>query len=79
MTIADKNEVWLLEIVGYYTERYLAHKLAALREARIDRLILCIDAERNCGAGELPPHAAVIPFRRRIDPGDVLRILEAGP
>ena len=38
--------------------------------------MLCIDRELNCGAGELPPHASVVWFRKRIDPGAVLAAIE---
>ncbi len=67
---------WLLEIVGYWTDEYIRDKLAALRAAQVENLIVCIDAERNCGDDELPAHAALVQFRRRIDPKDVLRIIE---
>jgi hypothetical protein len=31
------------------------------------------------GDDELPAHAALVQFRRRIDPKDVLRIIESAP
>ncbi len=67
---------WLLEIVGFWTAEYLAGKLRALRAARIDNLILCIDQERNCSEQQLPGNAIVVPYRRRIDPAAVLKALE---
>ena len=66
---------WLLEIVGFWTPAYLQHKLRRLRAARLENLVLCIDAERNCGDGELPPGAAVIRYRRHIDVDQVLAVL----
>lgn len=63
---------FLLEIVGFWTPEYLERKLASLRSAGIANLILCIDEERNCAEAELPLGAAVVRFRRRIDPTAVL-------
>ena len=73
----NRERRWLLEIVGYWTEEYIRNKLTSLREARVDNLIVCIDADRNCGSDQLPPNASVIHFRRRVDPAEVLRIVEA--
>jgi predicted nuclease of restriction endonuclease-like RecB superfamily len=67
---------WLLEIMGFWTPDYVDRKLAHLRAARCDELILCLDADRDCGQGELPSGARLVPFRRRIDPTDVLRIID---
>lgn len=67
---------WLLEIVGYWTADYLERKLVALREARIENLILCIDEARGCGEEELPASAKVLRFRRSVDARAVLAILE---
>lgn len=64
---------WLLEIVGFWTAGYLADKLRALRLAKIEDLILCIDEDRNCSVEELPDNAVVVRYRRRIDPAAVLR------
>lgn len=65
----------LLEIVGFWTPEYLAHKFASLRAARIDNLILAVDKDRQCAPGDLPAGARVIWYRKRIDPKDVLAIL----
>ncbi len=67
---------WLLEIVGFWTPQYLDHKLGALRRARLENLIVCIDADRNCEEREFPSHARVIRYRKKIDPADVLSIIE---
>ena len=67
---------WLLEIVGFWTRDYLVEKLRRLRAAEIPNLILCIDEDRNAGEGDVPRSAAVVPFRRRIYPAAVLRILD---
>lgn len=65
---------WLVEIVGFWTPEYLATKLARLREARIENLVLCIDEARNVGEGDLPLGARLVRYRRRVD---VRRVLEA--
>ena len=72
----DPDRCWLLEIVGFWTPHYLEKKLRRLRQARLPRFILCIDAERNCSSDQLPELARVVTFRRRIDPAAVLRIIE---
>jgi predicted nuclease of restriction endonuclease-like RecB superfamily len=67
---------WLLEIVGFWTPEYVARKLALLRAAGLPDLILCIDEERSCEDADLPASARVVRFRRRIDAGAVLRVVE---
>lgn len=73
----DPRRRWLVEVIGFWTPEYLARKLALLRAARIANLIVCIDQERNCGDGDLLPAAAIVRYRRRIDPADVLRAIDA--
>jgi predicted nuclease of restriction endonuclease-like RecB superfamily len=73
---SDERRRWLLEIVGFWTADYVRSKLDRLRRARVPNLILCLDADRNCGSTDLPPGTPVIRFRRRIDPRLVLSTLE---
>jgi predicted nuclease of restriction endonuclease-like RecB superfamily len=75
----DATRRWLLEIAGFWTTDYIAHKLDRLRAAGLDRLILCLDASRDCGRAAVPEHARVVWFRQRVDPSDVLAIIEANP
>jgi predicted nuclease of restriction endonuclease-like RecB superfamily len=63
---------FLVEIMGFWSADYLARKLALLRQANLDNLILCIDEARACGEGELPAGGRIVRFRRRIDPLAVL-------
>jgi uncharacterized protein len=70
------GERWLLEIVGYWTAGYVRRKLSALRAARIDRLIVCIDEERCCGEEPLELDAWVVRYRRKVDPRAVLEIVD---
>jgi predicted nuclease of restriction endonuclease-like RecB superfamily len=71
----DKSRRWLLEIVGFWTQRYLTEKLERLRAAGIERLVLCIDQNRHCAEGDLPPDARTIRYKKRIDPQAVLAIV----
>jgi uncharacterized protein len=72
----DTSRRFLLEIVGFWTPGYLRNKLDRLRRASCAPLVLCIDGNLNCGAGELPPHAHIVWFRKRIDPRAVLEVIE---
>jgi len=71
----DAGRRWLLEIVGFWTADYLARKLLQYRSAHLSNLILCIDEDRSCTAGDLPAGALVVRFRRRVDAAAVLRLL----
>jgi predicted nuclease of restriction endonuclease-like RecB superfamily len=68
----------LLEIVGFWTRRALARKLALARAAELP-LLLCVDLTRNCGRADVPEDARVLPFIGRIDPRAVQAALEAAP
>ena len=65
-----------MEIAGFWTPEYVERKLMHLRDADLEGFILCLDAERNCSTDELPERARVIRYRRRIDPSDVLAIID---
>jgi predicted nuclease of restriction endonuclease-like RecB superfamily len=71
----QRGRRWLLEIAGFWTEEYVRTKLARLRAARLANLILCLDEERCCSQADLPA-GPLIRFRRRIDPAEVLKIIE---
>jgi hypothetical protein len=73
----DPGRQWWLEIVGFWTPRYLEKKLAGLRQAGLQRMILCVDADRACSEEELPRGAELVRFRRRIDVAEVLAVMEA--
>jgi predicted nuclease of restriction endonuclease-like RecB superfamily len=65
----------LIEIVGFWTPQYLTAKLEKLRQAEAVCL-LCVDTDRACALGDLPPHLPVLRFHRRIDAAAVLREAE---
>jgi hypothetical protein len=73
----DRARCVLLEIVGFWTPRYLRSKLESLRDARAPSLILCIDESLNCADDALPESAHIIRYKRRIDPAAVLAMVEA--
>ncbi len=72
----DGSRRFLLEIVGFWTPDYLHEKLARLRALPQIPLVLCIDRGLNCSAADLPPHARVVWFKKRIDPRSVLAVIE---
>ena len=72
----DRARRFLLEIVGFWTPEYLADKLRRFRAAGLERVILCIDVRRRCSEADLPVAAKVVRYKRRIDPRDVLAILQ---
>ena len=67
---------WWLEIVGYWTTDYLAHKLASYRAANLPRVILCIDANRSLADHELPRDARLVRFEKRVPVEQILAIIE---
>lgn len=67
----------VVEIVGFWTREYLEKKLAALRKANVENLIICVDAERGCSEGDLSIGARVLRFKRKIDPAAVLALANA--
>lgn len=70
------NQSYVVEIVGFWTREYLEKRLESLRTARIDRLILCVDADRNCGDADLPADARIVRFRKRVPAAAVLALIE---
>lgn len=72
------GERYWLEVIGFWTPEYLAHKLDQLRRARLSGLILCVDAARQCDAGELDALGSIVRFRRKIDARDVIAIVDPG-
>jgi uncharacterized protein len=72
----DTSKRFLLEIVGFWTPDYLREKLNRLRHLPDAPLVLCINRTLNCGAGELPAHARIVWFQKKIDPAAVLAAIE---
>lgn len=74
----DPRRRYLIEIVGFWTTEYLTRKLAALRALHSHTLIICIDETLGCDDSELPEHAQVVRYRRRVRAEDVLAAIGAG-
>ncbi|MBI3294836.1 MAG: DUF790 family protein [Deltaproteobacteria bacterium] len=72
----DPDNKWWLEIVGFWTPEYLEKKLRRLRAAKLERLILCLSENLNCGNDTLPRGCRVVWFKRAIEPMNVLYIIE---
>jgi len=72
----DPTHRVLLEIVGFWTPRYLRDKLARLRAAGRQDLILCIDESLNCASEDLPDSRRVLRYKRRIDARLALSLVE---
>jgi uncharacterized protein len=65
----------LVEIVGYYTPEYLASKLRVLREAGLERIILCVDETLSCDDAEFSA-SEVLRYRRRVDAAALIAAAE---
>jgi len=74
----DPRRRFLVEILGFWTPEYVSRKLETLRAARIGNLILCIDEARRCSEVDIPRHALVVRFRKKVDASKLLEILEDG-
>jgi hypothetical protein len=73
----DPTRRALLEIVGFWTPRYLQAKLERLRVAGAPDLILCVDDSLNCTNDALTDVRHLVRFKRRIDVRVVLAMIEA--
>ncbi len=70
---------WWVEIVGYWTADYLAHKLASYRAANLPHVILCVDASRSLAEHELPRDARLVRFAKRVPVDQILAIIDDDP
>lgn len=61
----DAAETWL-EVLGFSTEAFLEHRLAAYRAAGIDRVVLCVDQARRADAAA--HRHEIVPYARRVEP-----------
>ena len=65
----------LVLILGFFTRDYLQDKLRALRSPGAPDVVLCVDRKKSLSRAELPEHAQVLGFERRIDARALLRAL----
>ncbi|MEZ4329270.1 MAG: DUF790 family protein [Polyangiales bacterium] len=75
----DAERHGLVEIVGFYTQDYLSRKLAQMRNERLSRLVLCIDESLQVSDSDLPRHAQVVRFKKRVSVMDVIQAIERLP
>lgn len=61
----------LVELVGYYTAEYLENKLRKLREARVDKLVVCVDEALACSDQEVRADV-VLRYKKRVDAAALL-------
>jgi hypothetical protein len=66
----------LVEIVGFWTEDYLAAKAGRLERSGRRDVVLCVDEDRCTAARELAPSLDVVPYRKRIDPHQVVAAID---
>lgn len=66
------DQMWCIEIVGYWTAEYLTAKLAS----HTGNVILCIDASRSLSKDTLPAEARIVRYEGRVPIQDVVAILE---
>lgn len=67
---------WLVEIVGYWTAEYLAHKIERLRRSGRGDILVLVDEKLACGAGDFPSQPHVLLFRGRVDVEAVAEVVE---
>lgn len=69
--LRHEGRTWLVEIVGFWTPEYVQRKFDAYRGSGV---LLCVDERLGCGRPS-ESDLAVVWFRRRIDPEQVLEAL----
>jgi uncharacterized protein len=69
------DQYWV-EIVGFWTPEYLAKKLEQLAQARLERMIVCVDVSHERAAGQLEAIGRVVRYKRRVDARDVIAIVD---
>ncbi len=71
----DPNQTWFLEIIGIWMPDYLKRKFDAIRMAKLDRFILCIDHSRNYSDQTLPPNTTCVFFKKRVAMSSIRSLL----
>ncbi len=69
------NKTWLLEIMGFWTEAYIRHKIETFKNLKHQNFILCLSRKLNCGESVFPEHFKIVYFSRKIDPEEVYKII----
>ncbi len=71
------EDAYFLEFIGFWTRASLEERLASLRAAGVERLLLCVDDARACDQGEPAPDPRVVRFRKRLEPERLLQALSS--
>jgi len=71
----DSTKLFWLEIIGFWTTDYIRNKTQKLIKANLNNLILCVNESLRCDTGQLPQHATVLFFKKRVSIPEVLRII----
>ncbi len=74
-TLTRGSDRVLVEIVGYYTPEYLASKLRVLREAGLERIVVCVDESLACDRADFRA-SAVLPYRGHVDAAALIAAAE---
>jgi predicted nuclease of restriction endonuclease-like RecB superfamily len=70
----DPARRWALEVLGFWTPRYIEDRSRRYREAGLEGVILCVDDRLRCADGELPPGVHLVRYRGRVPAREVLRL-----
>ncbi len=68
---------WFLEIVGFWTPRYLERKLEGYRAAAIQNLILCVADDLACSESDFPTGAHMFRYHRVVDARLVFDVIQS--
>jgi predicted nuclease of restriction endonuclease-like RecB superfamily len=70
--MVDQRDRCYVEIVGFSTAGYLAHKLARYRAAGVERVMLCVDEGRVVGSLADLAEPRIVGFQKRVDHVELL-------
>jgi predicted nuclease of restriction endonuclease-like RecB superfamily len=76
LAIEHAGRRWNIEIVGFSTHDYLAHKLVHYRNAGAPCVVLCVDEERTVIPDPPLPCGRILPFTRRVPSAALLSLVE---
>jgi len=76
LAIDHAGRRWNIEIIGFSTHDYLAHKLVHYRDAGAPHVVLCVDEERTVIPEPPLPCGRILPFTRRIPSAALLSLVE---
>jgi predicted nuclease of restriction endonuclease-like RecB superfamily len=75
-TVERGTDRVFIEIIRFHTWTYVQTRLAALREAGLSSVLLCVDDAAACSERGSPSTVQVFHFQKRVDVGRLLRAIE---